>query len=228
MNYLSHYYVANCPSNPNYTLGLLLPDFVRKQTSKFRIANVEMPLLSASSQYFHRGVLCHYKTDALFHVSDFFKKHLANIQQEWKASNFESLHKYKFFLAHVLLEMMLDRILMQDEPKICISFYQHLANINKKEYEEYISKIGLSKAHSVQIFSAYERFIKNQYLHKYLDKTKFINGLSYVYQKVTHLKISNKDKHKLIDSLCNIELAMQADYEAFLLGLKSEISSFIL
>ena len=176
MNYLSHYYVANCPSNPNYTLGLLLPDFLRKQTKKFRLANEKIPQLSTSSQYFHKGVLCHYKADELFHSSDFFKKHLTNIQEEWKAYEFENLHKYKFFLAHVLLEMMLDRILIQTNPRVCERFYKHLANINKKEYIAYSTEMQIPNAISSKIFLDYQVFLKNQYLQKYLYKTKFITG----------------------------------------------------
>jgi len=228
MNYLSHYYVADCPNNTNYTVGLLLPDFLRKQSSKFRIANEPLPQLSTSSQYFHKGVLCHYKVDELFHRSDFFKNHLANIQAEWKAYEFESLRKYKFFLAHVLLEMILDRILMKANPNICELFYKHLANINKKEYDVYSMEIGISRDVSAKVFSAYKHFLDHQYLQKYLDNIKIINGLSHIYEKFTHLRISNNDKTKLVSSLHKIEVAMQADYKVFLFDLKNNISDFVL
>jgi len=228
MNYLSHYYVADCPSNANYTFGLLLPDFVRKQTAKFRLPNEKIPTLSANSQLFHQGVLCHYKADELFHQSDFFKKHLANIQQVWKSCEFEQLHKYKFFLAHVLLEMMLDRLLLQTKPTVCKRFYQHLANIEKKEYNKYVSAMRLSKGVAEKVFFDYEQFIKKRYLMKYLDKEKLINGLNYVYERVTHLNISYKDKCELISSLVYIEEAMQADYQKLYFDLKNELSIFFM
>ncbi len=168
MNYLSHYYADLSSNEPAYTLGKILPDLSRMVNPSVRLrSGVLSNHPKTALQWLNKGVDTHHKMDAIFHNSDFFFEHTRFIRKLMNEQNFGRPHKYFNFFAHLLLEMILDRVLIRHYPEIAHNFYRDLKSIpagllsNYEEQHHY----GIDLP---ALNHALQRFIAVRYLFTYI------------------------------------------------------------
>lgn len=180
MNFFSHFLIDHKPNLPAYNVALIMPDLLRNFTPKSckfhfqkqldQLKNTPNP--DPSIIEFLEGCLQHIARDKAFHSSQFFKNSYDTLRNEWKTicHNYQ-MPKYWFSL-HVLIEIMLDKYLLDNNLEKLILFYHQLNN-----QRETVAKAldYLQHPQPTLFFERYNRFCEVQYLFHYqqIDRIAF-------------------------------------------------------
>jgi len=176
MNFLSHYFFYKT-KDPYYNTGLILPDLVKNYCNSHinPIGNFNRPAFISLAE----GSLKHLECDKKFHNSEFFK-----ISTHFLSAAFDAECQWprKWFLNHLLMEILLDRVLMDKHEKLCEQFYYDLSCVNIEEIGVFLKMIGLPNPQNFQI--GFERFVNSKFIFEYQHNEKICFALNKVYQKV--------------------------------------------
>ena len=147
MNYLSHYVfnhqVCGLPAEAHFALAVALPDlwlrFSRKRRIRWKVVRAAQPT-EAVDQALRAGLLNHVEIDRRFHVLPLFLQWQARLKA---AVNSDGTHPALVdFLAHISLELMLDRQLMVAQPGLVDEFFDLLATCDAQEVARRVGVLG--------------------------------------------------------------------------------------
>lgn len=187
MNFLSHYFLDRDRNNAAFFIGVCTPDLISIYNRKVRFKAHTLPKvdtvgLSPEKVAFYHGIMRHFEVDALFHSSDFFKRETEYFSQLLRKAFGSERVQRDFFVSHIFLELLLDKILMEREPKMVPEFY------------DWLKELGLQFVVSLTEWAAqrplpnydgfFERFITHQYLYHYTDWDEVIYVLRRILQRV--------------------------------------------
>lgn len=189
LNYLSHYYIDHQLSNHYYNAALFLPDFTRKCARGYE---VQSPDLNNNQLALQLGCISHLKADKAFHSSVFFKKYSQQLNIELQ--NFKPLAHLnrKWFLAHIIFEMLIDRLLVKYFPGTCHSFYNDLNQIDTKTLNNFVLRFSYKNIDS--FIQNFNHFCKVKYLFGYAFDEGFIYSIVRVYKEATKIELSMSDR----------------------------------
>ncbi len=173
MNYFAHFFVDHKLGQHEYNTGLLLPDVTRGYVKTFKHNIIAA---NAASLNFHEGCLAHYRADKLFHGSQFFADMLAMSNAEINQAKFSEALSRKWFLAHIMAELLIDRILIKQEPDLLDEFYNSLQQINDGQLLDFLNDYEIKD--SPKFFEFFNHFRKVQYIRYYTDNNKFVYSLN--------------------------------------------------
>ncbi len=133
MNLISHFYLDREHPESLYFVGIATPDLVSVFDRKTRLKAANLPIImenesSREQMSFYNGILRHFEVDALFHSSEFFQTETQLLARQLKDTFGDKQVKRSFFVAHILLELILDRILILKDSELLYSFYKHFQN----------------------------------------------------------------------------------------------------
>ncbi|MFA9215182.1 MAG: hypothetical protein ACEQSR_15300 [Candidatus Methylacidiphilales bacterium] len=199
MNYLSHYYIDYEKNNFYYNGALFLPDFARNVARGF---DQEVNGLSKDEIQLHLGCKAHLQADKVFHPSVFFEKYSQIINHELQ--QFEPLAHInrKWFLAHILMEMMIDRLLVRFFPSVCHQFYDDLSHIDTKILSQFV--LRFSNKNIDTFIQQFEHFCKVKYLFGYANDDSFVYSIGRVFKYGSGIEMTMSDKlflKKLINKI---------------------------
>lgn len=145
MNFLGHLYIDSAPSSPYYNLGLLTPDFLyvfqAKNKVNYKILDEIVANKNESTVDFFEGILRHKTIDHFFHISDFFEKSTKKMKAIIEQTEINPNGKFNFMLAHVGVELLLDKAALHSNTKLANDFYKDLEQIDVQEIEKIMQKI---------------------------------------------------------------------------------------
>lgn len=117
--------------------------------------------------------------DKKFHQSVFFKEAVAEISL---LLDKDAAWPRKWFLNHVLAEIMLDRAIMDENPEVCPAFYSDLAAADAGIITSFLEHNGVENHH---LFGErFGKFIEHQFIFNYQYNEKLIIALSRLYLRV--------------------------------------------
>lgn len=216
MNYLSHFFIDQKLGNHYFNTALLLPDLARLIVHDFsKLFND----FSTDEKELYCGCLAHYAADRKFHDSNFFKLHFELINQKINASNFGNEVNRKFFLAHILFEMLLDRIIVKHQIEVSENFYSSLNKIDCNTLKAFVMRY--SNAEADGFINSFNQFRKVQYLFRYVNDTEFVYSISRVMRNVTKVELDWSNKFILLRLINEIENELFSNVQEVLLNLKS-------
>ncbi|MES2726714.1 MAG: hypothetical protein V4643_06400 [Bacteroidota bacterium] len=197
MNYLSHYYIDHQKGNYYFNAALFLPDFARNYVKHFTNTFTDF---TEHEQNLLAGCLAHYQADKTFHPSAFFNQYNTAIVEE--INQFVPLAHLprKWFLGHILTEMLIDRLIVKQMPEICHQFYHDLAQIDTKILHVYVSRFSFKNADP--FIKNFRHFCDARYLFGYALDESFVYSLTRVYAHTTKTDITLNDK-MLVKQLVN-------------------------
>ncbi|MDI1233039.1 MAG: hypothetical protein PSX81_02025 [bacterium] len=176
MNFLAHYFFDRT-DNIYHNVGLVLPDLSRNFCKGH--LNLKQEFEGADFNALKSGSLKHLAKDKIFHQSVFFKEAQKSVSL---LLDHEAQWPRKWFLNHVLTEIMLDRVLMDANPQLCSDFYRDLGEADPDVIVSFLEKGGVVNA---QLFKErYLKFLEYQFIFNYLHNEKLIIALSRLYLKV--------------------------------------------
>lgn len=176
MNFLSHYHFFKT-EDTYYNTGLVLPDLVRNFCkSHLKPGNsFNRPALDA----LNRGSMRHLEADKLFHNSAYFIRMTGFISEYLDP---EAPWPRKWFLNHLLCEILTDRVLMDRQSGLCTEFYTQLEHTDPAQITLYLK---LSGVRNYQNFAeAFQRFVSVRFIFEYMHNENIIRALSRVYARV--------------------------------------------
>ena len=128
MNYLAHGY--RVLDDPYALAGTALPDWLGAADRRARLRRERIrPNGDPREQSLARGVVQHLDDDSWFHATEAFQR-VSGALTELIADAHADPQLRAWFLGHVLLEMLLDRHLMREEPRYVDRYYAALDGID--------------------------------------------------------------------------------------------------
>ena len=215
LNYLSHFYIHQLGENPQYTSGLIFPDLARGFVKKPGNLTLES---YAHLEDFAKGCQQHYAADKIFHASAFFHWGTQQCTQMVKAAQFESEVQRRWFIGHILFELLLDRILVRHQPKVAIDFYENLQKLEQNHLQEFISLHDHKEKDRFLRF--FEHFRIASYIKNYTDNNLFAYSLSRIMMKAGLPQLTLIDKVVLQECVLELENSAFKNVQQILLELK--------
>lgn len=188
MNFLGHLYIDSAPS-PYYNLGLLTPDFlyVFQAKNKINYKILDEMVVNETVVDFFKGILRHKTIDHFFHTSNFFEESTSKMKVIIEQTEINPSGKFNFMLAHVGVELLLDKAALDSNPVLANGFYKDLEQIDVPQIEKIMQEItrrSLNEGFSQFLLDVLHRKKLNKYnqishlaaiLHDIFTKKPFEN-----------------------------------------------------
>lgn len=215
MNYFAHFYFDYRENQPFYNLGLILPDLARGLDGKKKLhleaVGNEFPQpLTALKE----GCNAHLKRDLLFHDSQFFTQNMAMMEDKLKAGNFPNEGIRLWFLVHVGVELLLDRMLMAQHSEILDLFYEEIKAAEPLVVAEFLSVCGKTNAERYPEIHA--GFTKAQYLRSYMDERQLMFALNRLLTRTGQRPMNSAQDGVFTALLPEFDRAVQNSYSQLL------------
>ncbi len=184
MNFLAHYVIAMqflTPAQPlsAYVLGTALPDLLPLAERRVRLRPAQVASAktqSACETALAAGVFVHLATDAVFHKTTAFSSAQAVVGDLLADTAFVGMRVRRFFVAHVLTELVLDAVLLRADPALADRFYSAFAEADFDAAARWAEAVaGKALPHLPAVLS---RFAEAQYLRHYAEDEGVATGLS--------------------------------------------------
>jgi hypothetical protein len=186
MNFFSHFLVDSIPGNPTYNAALIAPDLFRHFLSKNNRFDwkkiIHQPQYAPENlKNFCQGSIQHINRDALFHQSDFFETIYQNHRTQWeKLHETEGVQRWWFTL-HVSIELIIDKLLIENNLDNLVFFYSTLEN-ETKTYLEFLDIV--EHPEKEKFITRFNRFKESQYLFHYRNMEGILYALFKIHESL--------------------------------------------
>lgn len=196
MNFISHYFLDKELDDSCFFIGISTPDLLSVFDRAIRLKENRLPLLMENEATpeevsFYNGVLRHFEVDALFHSSPFFHEETARISQLMRQT-FPGFGFHRlFFVSHVLFELLLDKILIDQHPDLLPAYFSYF----EQQKPAYISQLTqwVTRTEIPGYEKYYEKFVQRKHLYLYSDWKYVIYVLKRILQRVRVAKFGYLD-----------------------------------
>jgi hypothetical protein len=225
VNILSHYYIQKEAGDAYFTLGKVMPDFARSIATELKFKIKPEPKTGiAGLNAISQGIKIHYQTDKIFHNSQYFKDSTKYMTVLLQNAGLQNVRRFYFVYAHILLELMLDRFLIQDYYGEIERFYNQLKMIKKETILSFFEYNGLA-AYFDRFWSFFREFNKTQYLYGLADNDRMVFALGRIVSKSGLPEFKGNDKRLLINMVDTIEPVLKSDYFSIFIHINNSIHS---
>lgn len=162
----------------------MLPDLIRNflPGKRFKAEYVQQERLNDEARELFLGSCKHLERDHVFHRSDFFTKSEEQLKILFKSHQL-GLHIPRVWLAaHLVLELMLDRVLMKNHPELLDSFYESLEGTAGESLGVFLHAGNIGGNHD-DFHQGWARFLELKYLYHYTDDDAFTYSLMRIYMR---------------------------------------------
>lgn len=203
MNYFSHFVIDHQKNNHEYNTGLLLPDITKSWIKSFK--NIFLnETFSIHQHELLKGCLQHYHSDKKFHGSLFFHKYYGLLNDEIKNIGLSDEVERKWFIAHIMLELLIDRVILRDNKILLDSFYESLQNVNEISLSDFLKLSGMKN--DDEFFKFFNHFRSVQYIYFYADNIKFMYSLNRIMMRANVKELSEQNSAKLLNMMLRFEI----------------------
>lgn len=209
MNYFAHYFFDHQKDNSYYNAGLVMPDFARvaEGAKRIRIALEFHPVEQELLHQLHLGSKQHYQSDAIFHNSEFFKVNTRLLDELFTKNNFPRQNQRIWFLSHILFELLIDRVLIQQYPQMLKDFY---TSLHQTELEVVVQYLQYSQKDGTGRFTKFWKgFIEAQYMQYYVLDDKFIYSLNRILESAKQSHLTKEQETILVDIIEEMEVELK-------------------
>lgn len=222
MNFLSHFYLDRKVEDAPFIVGVCTPDLVSLYSREIRIKH--LPILPAHSPNyisFIQGIERHFKADKVFHSSDFFlqESHIVGdfLKQHFKDKGL----KRSFFVAHVLVELMIDKVLIAQDKQLIPDFYAHFHQIGHLNIAD-MTQIAVAK--EIDAYPAFiQKFLQNEYLYHYSDQDYIIYVLQRIVRRVGIEEIDYLKSQTMKSFLAQYEMHLSLHINDLFIDMQSKM-----
>ncbi len=161
-------------------IGTVLPDLVKnahKDWNFYPQKNEARFTEDSQLNSLLTGWKKHLEVDVLFHSSDFFNLHTAQLKQELLPILNDSPVRPSF-LAHIGVELLLDHLLVINRKVDINSFYDHLTAVDDLKLDLFLKKCDA--AETAHFFKFLNGFKSSRYLLSYQK----LENISYALQRI--------------------------------------------
>lgn len=207
MNFLAHFYFDGVDGAPYYNLGLVLPDLmgmVRRgwKLKQTHLQNHIKPVHKALAS----GALAHLEMDNWFHKTQFFIQSRGVVKTTLENAGVTYPPHRPGFLSHVLLELLLDRLIVQHHPEKVSKFYNELAKVEVEWLRSFFEGIELSFDDNFPGF--FTQFVNNRFAFSYAQNVSLLNALNQISRRVAQPPFTATQMQDLQRRLEDLDLSI--------------------
>ncbi len=162
--------------SPAYAVGTALPDLLPLAEHRVRFRSTQLMAGTGFEAALRAGVSAHLASDTAFHKTAAFGEASAEVGRMLAETAFDGIRVRKFFVAHVLTELVLDALLLREDPALADRFYGAFNAADFAEttrWTEAVTDRALPRLPAVLT-----RFGSSQYLREYIADEGVATGLS--------------------------------------------------
>jgi hypothetical protein len=227
MNFFSHYYLDKENTDKWFLFGTLLPELLPHFNEKMRKAVSDYTTINPVKVHesIYKGIQRHYEVDRHFHNSTFFKEKTAIIKKGvLENQHLQPVHYRTFYLAHIWLELMIDRVLIKNDNGALVErFYDFMETLEEQEIERYFAIIGKPEIFN-DFKQTFERHKRIKYLFYYVDNEKFVGALLRLYSNINPSIFDMNVNTELAKLLALTEQEMQSEILKFVNEFKKSLT----
>ena len=184
MNYLAHGF--RFTAEPYMLAGTAAPDWLSVIDRKMRLRSKKAaefvgdadPQLAA----FARGVVQHHHDDEWFHQSAAFSELSLQFAVRIRRALPDDEGFRPSFLGHILVELLLDAVLAEEDPRHVDNYYAALTALEPASVQESVNRLATRS--SDRIGMLVERFCEERFLYDYGDDARLLVRLNHVMRRV--------------------------------------------
>jgi hypothetical protein len=204
LNFLSHYYLDRDNPSTYFKLGLLLPDLIKGFNQRMRKNVSACHPRSEEHIAISQGIAKHHLADKIFHSLPAFELLQANFKSELKSLQLLEALPRSWFLAHIAVEMMIDRQLLKLYPHLCVEYYNALATVSQPLVEKYFTEMGCNPLYS-DFFGNFKVFTERRFLQYYHSDDHFTEALLGAWYRATGNKVDAEVRRRTQEALLKFE-----------------------
>ncbi|MBI1223581.1 MAG: hypothetical protein GC180_13345 [Bacteroidetes bacterium] len=192
MNFLSHHFFYALDDAWHNT-GLILPDWSRNAKGRRKL---EWKKSEGSPEFHFRlwsGCQKHYEADEWFHDCHYFLACCEQVESDLGLAQQGGLFlgQRKWFLAHLLAEMLLDRLIIEKYPGALDSFYSDLIKVPFRDLKDFLLTSG--KIDMANFERSHRGFIESEFIRYYIDDRGLAESLSRVVQRTGQVPLTSDE-----------------------------------
>jgi hypothetical protein len=215
MHYLSHYYVELPNDNPLFVAALAIPDlcsgFSRLYNSIIKKCVLELNELEPIQE----GIEAHYTGDKRFHSSILFADYQRLLINEFMSQGLNRERLRLSVLAHIGIELLIDRQIVIQQPEICANYYSLIHKADLVMLSRYFD-ILLPESAKTNFFARFNFFKQRQFISLFGELHYLVYGLNRTYQMVTGIEFTEDEKKQMQRALSNIDAQMRYSWKEVL------------
>jgi hypothetical protein len=190
MNYFAHGF--RFLEDPYFLAGTAVPDWLSAVDRRVRVrpkdAEAQAAGTGASADRdalparVARGVAQHHADDGWFHTTDAF----AELSWRYTIRIRDALEPddglRPSFLGHILIEILLDSILIDENPGLLDAYYRAMSEVDAQIVEEAVNQMATSRTERLSPFIP--AFTRERFLCDYSDDARLLRRLNQVMRRV--------------------------------------------
>ncbi len=163
----------------------------------------------------HKGILAHYAADKQFHNSERFLQQVSKLTQEFMQQGLDRSRLRLSVIAHVAVELMLDRQIYFHLPDICNRYYSVVELADEEVLGSYFDRMGLA-VEKQDFISKFQFYKEKRFLERFNELENIVFGLGRIYSLVTKASFTPTENKQLLAALSNIDEDMRYRWQDFL------------
>jgi hypothetical protein len=184
MNYLAH--ALRFLDRPYFVAGACLPDLlsVADRDVRLRSRRVEPQLATAAPDdaELYRGVLQHLADDDWFHATRGFAEVTGEVADLFRRSIGADHPTPCSFLGHVVMEMLLDSVLIEQHPEALPRFYEAMDSVDPYKIQAAVNQCARQPTERLALLIP--RFNAERFLYDYITSEGLAYRLNQVLKRV--------------------------------------------
>lgn len=200
MNYFAH--GMRFVDRPYFMVGTAIPDMlsVADRNVRMRTPRVE-PFADGSGAVQAEvagGVLQHLSDDRWFHQTAAFYETTGELTVLFRNVIGSEDGFRPGFLGHIALELLLDGVLIEEQPETLDAYYDAFANVDPAAVEACINRMARDQTTRLAVFLP--MFHREQFLRDYLDPVRLLYRLNQVMRRIKLNQLPDDVVDVLIDA----------------------------
>lgn len=226
MNFISHFYFDRHVPDSLFAVGVSTPDLLSIYNRSIRLHDRRIQHLTTiagtpEQQQFLHGVLRHFDGDKVFHSSKFFEEETHHLSAVLRQAFGEAQIPRSFFVSHVLLELIIDKVLIADSAELLNQYYGHF------EAHPIPLMVALTEWAAGTRIPGYgqflEKFLERKFLYRYRDWGYVGLVLKHILQRVGVTEYAYLDDSRFPMLMHQYETRLRTRYTSELARLNARL-----
>jgi hypothetical protein len=226
MNFLAHFYLDRDCTDSYYAVGAATPDLLSIFNAGLRIKAGQVDHLSPERQAmvhpgFLAGLARHFHADRVFHSSELFSQETHYLSAMLAQRFAEQDVPRKYFVAHILLELLLDKVLIERDPELLPAYYKHFEGAMPFSIVRHGTEVV--SGHDLPNYEAFlMKFSENRYLYHYVEYDHLIYILRRLLRRVGIEQTAFLEDQRFTVLMHDFEQRIATYYETFFTEIRAK------
>lgn len=154
----------------------------RRARVRSRQISARLPDLHGVDREVAEGIQKHLDDDRWFHGTAAFYQVTATIAESFRRQLAESDSWRCGFLGHIVMELLLDAVLVEQDRSLLNRYYDLFAEVQFEQVESVVSVLATNDVSGLA--TMLERFVQERFLEDYLDDRRLLFRLNQVMKRI--------------------------------------------